>query len=101
MLVARGHNVLMARDAGRASRGISDEEQLRFAAHLGRVMFTYDGRDFFRIAVEWQARQEHHAGIVVSQQRPSAQQLPRFLRVFELFPEGYPMDLFMLPLVGS
>jgi hypothetical protein len=95
MLIARGHDVLLARDANKANQGISDEEQLRFATEMGRVMFSYNGRHFYRLSFDWQARGEHHAGIVVSPQRPSTQQLPRLLRLFELYPDGFPPDLCM------
>jgi hypothetical protein len=95
MLVARGHDVLLARDAGRANRGISDEEQLRFATEQGRVMFSYNGRHFYRIAAEWEARGEHHSGILVSPQRSSNEQLPRFIRLSELYPDSFPADVCM------
>lgn len=53
----RGVDVLTVQTAGRA--GLSDEEQLEYATHEGRVMVTMDA-DFLALA----ARKNSHTGIV-------------------------------------
>jgi hypothetical protein len=95
MLVGRGFDVLTARDVGRSNRGLSDEDQLAYATAESRVLVTYDLRDYFRIAREWEASGRSHAGIVVSSQRPPEEQVPRFLKLFELYADGFPPNLSM------
>ena len=101
MLTARGHDVLTARDAGRAGRGISDEDQLQYAADNLRVMVSYNAGDFMLLASEWQRLGKEHAGILLSPERQPEAQLPRFLKLFELYPSGFPPNLCMqLPPAG-
>ncbi len=61
-LQRRGIDVLTAQAAGRAGIEISDEDQLAFAASLGRVLVTED-RDFILLAYT----QLPHAGVVMLQ----------------------------------
>ncbi|WP_435021738.1 DUF5615 family PIN-like protein [Tundrisphaera sp. TA3] len=41
-----GHDVLTANEAGRAGRGISDEEVLAYAHSLGRAVLTHNRKHF-------------------------------------------------------
>ena len=47
----------------------SDEGQLEWSAQKGRVLVTFNVRDFARLHDDWQARARHHAGIFVSKRR--------------------------------
>jgi predicted nuclease of predicted toxin-antitoxin system len=58
-LRARGIDAITTGEADRAHRGLSDEDQLRFAASGNRVLVTED-RDFARAAIG----RLPHAGIV-------------------------------------
>jgi hypothetical protein len=69
-LKAKGHNVTrtpnewMALDA-------NDTEQLLGATAQGRVIFTFNVRDFMELA----KRYPHHAGILLSTQKPMSELL--------------------------
>jgi len=81
-LRAAGLDVLSVADAGR--RGLSDEEQLTFAALDGRVLYSCNQADFARLHVRWMASGRHHSGIVLSSQRfPVGVQLRALLRLAE------------------
>ena len=56
-----GHDVLTAREAGRADRKLPDDQVLAFAAQGGRAVITFNHRDFRR---EHARRAGRHAGIV-------------------------------------
>ena len=56
-----GHDVLTAREAGNAGRGVPDEEVLRFATEAGRAVITHNRRHFFRLHHD---TADHHAGII-------------------------------------
>lgn len=49
--------------------GLSDEEQLTFAAQRGMAIYTTNVRDFPRIHVEWMTSGRSHAGIVILTER--------------------------------
>ena len=48
--------------------GQADEVQLRYATEQGRVIFTFNRGDFFQLHTEWLRQNQHHAGIIVSDQ---------------------------------
>jgi hypothetical protein len=50
-LRSRGTNILTAFEAGMVSRG--DEDHLGLAAGQGRVLYSFNDRDFYRIHTEW------------------------------------------------
>ena len=60
----RGFDVIHARDVG-MSRA-TDDEHLERAAAEGRVVLTYDRRDFDLLAKAWAREKRQHAGIIVS-----------------------------------
>ncbi len=63
-----GIDVLTVLEVGRV--GINDDEQLRFAASLGRAVYSLNARHFARLHQEFIARGEDHAGtIVIPRQR--------------------------------
>ena len=48
----------------------SDEVQLEWAAAAGRVIVSFNAGHFAELHWRWLSEGRHHAGIVVSQQRP-------------------------------
>jgi hypothetical protein len=70
-----GLDALSSPEAGRL--GASDESQLAFAATQGRVLVTFNVAHFVAIHVAWIRQGRHHAGIVVSHQRPIGDVLRR------------------------
>ena len=60
-LKRRGIEAWSARDAGKL--GLSDEEQLAYAAREQAVIFTHDN-DFLRLAHEWMQQGREHWGIL-------------------------------------
>ena len=59
----RGFDVLTAVEAG--TLGQDDDTQLAFAAALGRVLLTFNRRDFCRSHAAFLATGRQHAGIVL------------------------------------
>lgn len=66
LLRKRGYDAGSASEAG--TLGLSDEEQLLFAADRGWTILTYNRRDFSVLAHQWMTLGRHHAGIVLSRQ---------------------------------
>jgi len=62
----RGYDVLTVRDAGR--KGLSDVEQLKYAFSQGRVIFTFNVSDFYKIHIEFMKEGLNHGGIILSKQ---------------------------------
>jgi hypothetical protein len=60
-------DVVTVADVDRQS--FSDEEQLTWAAEQGRVIYSYNRRDFCRLHSEFIAAEMSHAGIIVVQQQ--------------------------------
>lgn len=59
-----GHDVRAA-DEERALDGWSDDELLALAAEEGRIMVTFNVRDFPRIVQRWAEASTHHAGCAI------------------------------------
>lgn len=74
-----GLDAMSTPEAGRL--GESDELQLAWAAHEGRVLVTFNVAHFAELHATWIARGGHHAGVVVSGQRPLGDTLRRLLRI--------------------
>ncbi len=51
-------------------RGQSDESQLEWAWAEDRVLLTFNVAHFARLHATWLQQGRHHAGIIVSNQRP-------------------------------
>ena len=52
-----------------SNRRQSDEQQLRWATEAGRCVVTSNQGDFARLHREWLAIGQHHAGIIITEQR--------------------------------
>ena len=79
-LRSRGVDVVTAIEARMICR--SDEDHLRLASTQGRVLYSFNVRDFQRIHSEWVVHGEEHAGILVAQQRrySTGDQIRRMVR---------------------
>ncbi len=85
-LRGQGFDVLTTEEAGKDTA--SDEEQLAFATAESRAILTFNIRDFAPLHDQWQAANQAHAGIIVSQQLGSRQYgllLQRMLRLLNHF----------------
>jgi hypothetical protein len=60
-----GYDAESRQEAGRANRGISDDEQLAYAARTGRAILTENVTDFIVLDAEWKRVGRAHAGIIV------------------------------------
>jgi predicted nuclease of predicted toxin-antitoxin system len=80
-LHARGVDVITALDAQMIER--RDQEHLDYATVQGRVLCTFNVRDFHQLHVEYQQQGKSHAGIIlVPQQRYTlGEQLRRILKL--------------------
>ena len=63
-LKARNVDVLTVADAGMLHR--SDEEQLDWAKQNGRVIFSFNTRDFYRLHTTLVSKGSSHAGIILA-----------------------------------
>ena len=61
--------------------GESDESQIAHAASEGRVLVTFNVAHFASLHATWMEHGRHHAGIVVSSQRPIGDVLRRLIHL--------------------
>jgi Domain of unknown function (DUF5615) len=66
-LSSRNADVLTVADVGMLHR--SDEEQLDWARENGRVIFSFNTRDFYRLHTTVLGQGSSHAGIIVAPQQ--------------------------------
>ncbi|MCB0159549.1 MAG: DUF5615 family PIN-like protein [Caldilineaceae bacterium] len=85
-LRARHIDVLTASEAGLLAT--PDSAQLDYATQNGRVIFSFNRGDFFRLHTEWLAAGQQHAGIVVSDQLATNVVARRLLRLIDGKPAG-------------
>ena len=80
-LRARGVDVVTALDVGMIER--RDEQHLEYATAQGRVLYTFNVKDFYLLHAIFQEKNRPHAGIIlVRQQRYSiGLQVRRILRL--------------------
>ena len=80
-LRARGIDVLTALEAQRIER--SDEDHLDFATAQGRVLYSFNVGDFYRLHTSYMEQNKSHAGIVLAlqQQYSVGGQMRRLLRL--------------------
>ncbi|OGW65611.1 MAG: hypothetical protein A3H49_03225 [Nitrospirae bacterium RIFCSPLOWO2_02_FULL_62_14] len=63
--------------------GLSDEDQLAFAAENGRAFVTFNRKDFISLARQWQDQGRSHAGLILSRELPVPELLRRFRRFLQ------------------
>lgn len=80
-LRAHGVDVVTALEAGMIER--PDEAHLEFATREGRILYSFNVRDFHRPHQEHIARGQSHAGIILAQQQrySVAEQMRRLLKL--------------------
>lgn len=74
-----GIDAVSTPEAGRL--GQSDESQLRWAADERRTLVTFNVAHFASLHAAWLRESRHHAGIVVSSQRPIGDAIQRLLHL--------------------
>ena len=79
ILRSRGFDAVSTPEAGRLSE--PDPVQLRWCKEQGRCIVTFNVGDFANLHWEWLTAGQHHAGIIVSDQRPLGDLLHRVLRL--------------------
>ncbi len=65
----RSRNVDVVTVAGVGMLNRSDEEQLTWASDNGRVIFSFNARDFYQLHSVWIEQERSHAGIVLAPQQ--------------------------------
>lgn len=63
-----GYDAITTREAGQV--GASDEQQLAYATSQGRVLVTFNTKDFARLHRQYLSESCVRAGIIASPQRP-------------------------------
>lgn len=93
----RGFDVVSAHEV--EMLGKSDEEQLEYASHDGRVLLTFD-IDFIPLAIQWTSKGKHHSGVLISKElkRQQMGELTKFCLRFlsQVQPEYVADALFFL-----
>lgn len=64
----RGQNIDVVTSTEAGMNGLTDDEQLAFAAQADRVLFTFNVGDFCRLHAEWMHAGRSHSGILTSDQ---------------------------------
>lgn len=80
-LRARGVDVLTAQEA--EMMGVPDNEQLGFATAQGRIIFSFNTRDYAILHTEYMSKQQIHAGIIVSDQVQVGLLVRRLLKLLD------------------
>jgi hypothetical protein len=75
----RGYNVKTAREAGR--KGLSDREQIEYAASEKRVLFSHNVADFVKMHRDFVKTDRQHRGMILSKQLPVGQIVQALLRL--------------------
>jgi len=80
-LSARGLDVVSALTEDMIQR--SDRQHLQHAASIGRVLYSFNVGDYYRLHNDFMATGEHHAGLILCQQQRFSigGQLRRLLKV--------------------
>jgi hypothetical protein len=88
LLFLRGIDTVTTLQAGRAHQRISDEDQLAYAASVGRAICSHNVKDFASLAVAWAKDGREHAGIVLMQRRTLKDLVSRFQLLASRYPDG-------------
>jgi hypothetical protein len=59
--------------------GLSDEEQLAYAAAQGRAIFTFNTVDYLQLHLDWLEQNRSHSGIIVSDRLSLSETIRRLL----------------------
>lgn len=83
-LRARGVDLLTVSEAG--TRRLEDDKQLEYATAQGRVLYTFNTSDFYRLHTVWTNQGKNHAGIIFAPQQRYyiGEQMRRLLNVLRL-----------------
>lgn len=79
LLRSAGFDALSAREVNRLKE--SDPAQLLWSAQEGRVLVTFNVKDFARLHHEWMNQGKHHAGLVASRQLPVGETVRRLVHL--------------------
>lgn len=63
----RGLDVMTAREAGMIER--NDKEHLDYATGQGRVLYSFNVSDYYRLHTEYLSQERSHAGIILARQQ--------------------------------
>lgn len=80
-LRTRGMDVTTAQDEGMIER--SDVEHLEYATSQGRVLYSFNRRDFYQLHTEYLRQGKFHAGIILARQQQYSvgEQMRRILKL--------------------
>lgn len=84
-----GFDAISTPESGRISD--DDDAQLEYAAADNRAFVTFNVADFAALHTDWIESGRHHAGIIVSQQRPIGDLLRRLLHLAQTL-DGYELN---------
>lgn len=82
-LRARGIDVVTALEAGMIGR--EDRAHLDFAAAQGRVLYSFNVGDFYRLHAAYSAEGKSHAGMILARQQhySAGEQMRRLLQLID------------------
>jgi predicted nuclease of predicted toxin-antitoxin system len=86
----RSIDAVSVHEVGRGNRSISDEEQLQYATEQGRVLVTYNRRDFQALDAGWREEGRSHAGVFWCLEQPiSRYDVGGLIRARQAAPEEF------------
>lgn len=91
-LLNRSVDVVTTQEAG--NKGLSDADQLAFAAKNEMTIFTHNRKDFILLRNDYIHKEERHSGIIVSDQLPTGMLLRRFMKLWFSLSAGDMKDRF-------
>jgi predicted nuclease of predicted toxin-antitoxin system len=77
----RGFDVVHAYEVERG--GVSDAEQLAYAAREGRAILTHNAKDFVPMVIEYYFNERSHAGVILSPQIEKGELVRRALNLLQ------------------
>jgi len=81
VLRQRGYDVLTVGEAKR--NGLSDAQQLAYAAKEGRTIFSFNAADFIALHLDYLSQELTHSGIIISKQIPIGETVRRLLYLLD------------------
>lgn len=87
ILQKRGFDVVHAQELNR--KGLSDSEQLSFAAHQERCLMSFNVKDYVLLHNKYVQQDKEHCGIIVFKHLPIGESLRRVLFVLQNYSKKF------------
>mgnify|MGYP001571762955 CR=1 FL=1 len=75
----RGYDIRTTKEAG--NKGLTDIEQLKYAASEDRIIISFNASDFYKLHSEFLKKGIEHSGIILSKQLPIRRVIKSLLKL--------------------